>query len=869
MAEQGSSGGTEPSFGPPTGFGDDVTVAGCPNRAQLELFAAGASDAGHVAMHLPMCPVCREIVRQLHANNALVGDYVHANRVYLDRPLSATGPSGPLDGDGDRESADVVPGFRVEGEIHRGAQGVVYRAEQLSTRRKVALKTLLQGKFATSRQRVRFEREVEVVASLRHPNIVTLFESGRTREGLAFFAMELVAGQPWSDLLKGDNKPPLAAMLRTYLATVRAIGYAHQRGVIHRDLKPANILIDAELVPHVLDFGLARNARGDETQEAIETTAAGEFLGTFAYAAPEQLKGDPDQIDVRTDVFALGVILYEILVGERPWQLQGRVSIADLLIARLEDLPRPPSALRPDLDPDLDVIVLKCLKSAALERYQTATALADDVERFIEGKPILARPDSSLYFARKWIARHRLATTLAAIAVVLSALFVVAISIATVVAVRNAARASKTLNTFLETLRSASAEHGVGSADMSLNEFLSFVEANAIKGADDDLEVTANIVNAVNQIAPYPEGDAAKQKVFHEQLETARSIALRLSEKRGEADIPEVADALHNLGRAAYNEQHFREAEEFYRQALAMHERINGRDAIRNALTMRHLAATVRQLGQSEPDPTKKRQALDEAISLFEREFAAYAKVPGKTAEMAAAQNGLANVDEARGDEWGALWHFEQSEELLAQSGAKSDDYRVARVTFSIEKLRRRLGQPGLPIDDLRVGMQTLVTRMGVGHASVAEAQCELTESILRSGGDLTAALGYASAVQQRATDAISKASNVAGDALESPVIAKARAKAWTKANEQLATATALVGRVQLRLGARESSLDSFAIAIASAMTAGETAGTRTSSGLAAELRAAIVHSLEEAGLHEDAARFRPESDGSGRTPDP
>ncbi len=693
----------------------------CPDRESLELFAAGATHLSGVAGHLERCPICREVVDRLRADNALLTDFVTANR---DRFDSDRSPSRPP------PEVEVVPGFRVEGEIHRGAQGVVYRAQQTSTRRHVALKTLLQGKFATSRQRARFDREVEVVASLRHPHIVTLYESGRTADGLAFFAMELVDGHPLSDLLKlpesSAEKPTAARLIQTYLQIVKAIAYAHQRGVIHRDLKPANILIDGELEPHVLDFGLARSARGEEQdQDMIESTAAGEFLGTFAYAAPEQLRGNPDLIDVRTDIFALGVILYEILAGERPYKPPGgSFSIADLLLARLETEPKAPSTVRPGVDPDLDVITLTCLKSKPEERYQSAQALAEDLERFLDGRPILARRDSLVYVARKWVRRHWVATSVAVGFVLLIVASTIALAVSRGIAKRNEERANRTLDAFRETFQSSNPEIGRGKRDMNVLQFLGLLREQAIAEFEVDPLVGSTLLNTIEASWLGFDGALRPKAALEEVLELCRTSAAR----DGRSDTPQLAEATHNLARWYLKSGDLVEAERLYRDALAMWTRLDGDSAPRSAMTMQHLAACLRDRGD-----------LDGADALLRRARAVQAEAHGESSwEVAAIVNAQASVLLRRGERDAALAAFEDALARIRRA-VRADDFRVGRAHFSIGRLKRSLGRPGA-LDDLVIAERVIVGAKGEASPEAIDARIELALAQL-DAGDAQAAL--------------------------------------------------------------------------------------------------------------------------------
>ncbi|MHC4947551.1 MAG: protein kinase domain-containing protein [Planctomycetota bacterium] len=292
--------------------------------------------------------------------------------------------------------AETLVGYDIVDEIHRGGQGVVYRAVQRSTERLVAVKVLARGRFATATQMRRFAREVRLAARLQHPNIVTIFDSGLDR-GRWFYAMELVDGVPLDRFLAA-RQPDLETRVRLVAAICSAVRYAHAAGVIHRDLKPQNVLVDDEGRPHLLDFGLARPAAGATGDGRDEVTATREFTGTLAYAAPEQLAAEPALIDTRTDVYALGLLLYQVLADRLPYHLSGDV----LEMAReiLQRTPRPPSRWRPDLSPDLDTITLRAIARPREQRYQTVAALEADLERVLAGEPIEARRD-------RWLDRAR------------------------------------------------------------------------------------------------------------------------------------------------------------------------------------------------------------------------------------------------------------------------------------------------------------------------------------------------------------------------------------------------------------------------------------------------------------------------------
>lgn len=405
----------------------------CPDLAALEEWVLGGESDSALGRHVQTCCRCRDCVSEVRANNQLIARFA---RPGASEPPPATTVWSSV------EPADLILGYTLGPELHRGGQGIVYEAVQKSTKRRVAVKMLRPGALATDKQRRRFEREIELVAAMRHPHIVTLYESGDTADGRRYFAMELIRGRPLNEAWHGQKmaarreSPRDVATIRHVLALFiqicDAVQYAHQRGVIHRDLKPANILVDETGAPHILDFGVAK-ALGEEWCEGLQSTRAGEFMGTFAYAAPEQVEGRINVIDTRTDVYALGVMLYEALTGALPCDVDRPLS--DAIRAITHEPPQPPSRRNPALGDELDTILLKALEKDRARRYQSAESLRKDLERFLRNEPIDARRDSTWYVLRKFMLRHRVSATIGAAFLFL----IVAFAIVTAVNLRRTA----------------------------------------------------------------------------------------------------------------------------------------------------------------------------------------------------------------------------------------------------------------------------------------------------------------------------------------------------------------------------------------------------------------------------------------------
>jgi predicted Ser/Thr protein kinase len=395
----------------------------CLTNAEVEDLLSGRlsdADRARVEAHLAACAGCRRDVEaaQRDGPGNVPGDQGASpkTRTNLDDDRSA----GGVEPDPIRRGAvrDSIEGYEILSEIHRGGQGIVYKAVQKSTRRTVAIKVLPEWASASSRRRHRFEREINLVAGLRHPNIVTVYESGLTHDRY-YFAMEYIHGRPL-DAYLADRKQSTDDVLRLMAKVCRAIAYAHNQGVIHRDIKPGNILVDSEGEPHIVDFGLAKAAGTGLLAGDTPVTVTSEFMGTLAFASPEQVSGDPSLVDVRTDIYSLGVVLHKSLTDQHPFDLSG--DIAHLLARIAHADPVRPSTVRGELKGDLDTIILKALAKERDRRYQSAADLANDLERVLRGEPIEARSDSIAYVLRKrcraLTQRHPAATVLGGLVLV-------------------------------------------------------------------------------------------------------------------------------------------------------------------------------------------------------------------------------------------------------------------------------------------------------------------------------------------------------------------------------------------------------------------------------------------------------------------
>ncbi|UCF33674.1 MAG: protein kinase [Phycisphaerales bacterium] len=390
-------------------------------RRSKELFGLALELEPHEreAFVNEQCKGDRALLAEL---KSLLAAHVQADR-FLEPPDAGTPPGESESSAPDELLASegyAIAGYRLLRVIGVGGMGVVYEAEQQSPHRRVAVKMLRPGLAPSSVSR-RLRMEAEILARLKHPGIAQVYaagvEAGPGASELPYFVMEYIAGATPITQFANDRKLSSRERLALFLKVCEAIHHGHQRGVIHRDLKPGNVLIDMSGNPKVIDFGVARMTDADVTIATLQTDV-GQLVGTLRYMSPEQCEGDSAEVDIRCDVYALGVLLYELLTGQLPYDFTTSYPFEIPRVIR-EQEPRRPSAISRALRGDIETIVLKSLEKDPGRRYQSALDMAQDIWRFLNNEPIEAKRDRAAYVFKKALVRHRKAATAACLLAIL------------------------------------------------------------------------------------------------------------------------------------------------------------------------------------------------------------------------------------------------------------------------------------------------------------------------------------------------------------------------------------------------------------------------------------------------------------------
>ncbi|MDX2197807.1 MAG: serine/threonine-protein kinase [Phycisphaerae bacterium] len=616
----------------------------------------------------------------------------------------------------------TIAGYADLRELKRGGQGVVYTAIQSSTHRRVAIKLLSGGAASSERARRRFEREIDLAATLDHPNIVRIYDSGRTADGAPYFVMEFIEGVALDALfprVDAADRPiergAITQHIERFIEICDAVAYAHQRGVIHRDLKPSNIRVDPAGTPHVLDFGLAK-ALGEDESNVTQVSMTGEFLGSLPWASPEQVDGDMRHVDVRTDVYSLGVMLHQSLTGRFPYPVTG--SFRTVLDTIVKQQPAPARRHNPHIAADLEVIIGKCLEKDAARRYQSVGDLALDLRRFLSGDPIEARRDSGWYTLRKTMWRYR-----GPVGVALS---IFALSIASAVALgvlyqrakvaeaeaTQSAQTATSINKLLKQMLSTPYESGREArvADV-IDEFASQLDAETTlqPGVEHGLRVILS--GAYGGLGDY----AAAQR----QLDRASSIATT----QPALTLNERSDALSTRAWVEFHSGRLEDAIRSYQAVLAELQTRLPADDTRVLNAKNDLALVLDEVGRS----ADAKQLLEETLQGLRH------RAQTRTAAFAATLGNLASVNHSLGLLEEAERLFREQQTLnLELLGPDHRDTLASKSNLSV--LLLDLGRTDEALQLCQVVAERRERMLGPAHRETLMALNNMAQALRGSG---------------------------------------------------------------------------------------------------------------------------------------
>ena len=517
--------------------------------------------------------------------------------------------------------------YVIERVLGVGGMGAVYLARQRKPQRQVALKLIRAG-VLSKRTIQRFDLEAEILGRLQHPNIAQIYEAGIDPEsGSPYFAMEYVDGQELIEYADG-HELGVEARLRLFLKLCDAMVHAHAKGVIHRDLKPGNVIVSGEGEPKVLDFGIARATDSNNEQNMLQTNV-GQLVGTLYYMSPEQASGDTLNLDTRSDVYALGVVLFELLTGDIPYGLKDK-ALHEAVRIILETRPKRLSGFDHSLKGDLEIIMNKALEKDKERRYQSVGDLAADIERKLGNLPILARAPSMVYLLTKFVRRNT-ALTVGGIIVALIIGFGSGFALKQWYGKIEARQAA--LNNMLLSLNEMDVQKGLV-PDLSRRLLDLYSENGELLFSGDRASLALFYTNLGEAYFGYE--DYRRALLQYDKAYAIRSTAFR-------APHPLIAEALHHVANAEFYLGSYEQARVHYEQTLAMYEALyqsSDPESAETARTIDHLASTLVKLGD-----------LDDALAMYLKARALRVTLFGaQSLEVAMSDNSIAWYHVQQGD---------------------------------------------------------------------------------------------------------------------------------------------------------------------------------------------------------------------------
>jgi eukaryotic-like serine/threonine-protein kinase len=527
-----------------------------------------------------------------------------------------------LDATGSNASTGIVIGpYQLLQLIGEGGMGQVWLAEQKQpVHRRVALKLIKVG-MDTSEVVARFESERQALALMDHPAIAKVFDAGSTPEGRPYFVMEYVAGLPINDYCD-RHRLTMRQRMELFIQVCEGVQHAHQKAIIHRDLKPSNILVtevDGRPAPRIIDFGIAK-ATSQPVDAATMFTRLGSVIGTLGYMSPEQAGSGGEDIDTRSDVYSLGVVLYELLVGALPLDFKKLVHEEALRRLREQDAPRPSTRLRTlggdcavtaqnrgadlptltrQLQGDADAIALKALEKDRRRRYASPSELAADIERYLRDEPVAAHPPSRAYRARKYIRRHRVGVGLASVVVLLLLGFAIAQAVELRTIRKERDRADR-ITGFMTDMFKVSDPGEARGNDLRVREVLDKASTEIVTGLEKEPEDQARLMQVM--------ADVYRNLGLYPQSESLIRRALAIQTRVLGADGPDTLKSMDTLSGVLEDESRYAEAEKVARDDVEKRTRMRGAEDRETLNATRELALILVDEGHyAEAEPVSRK----------------------------------------------------------------------------------------------------------------------------------------------------------------------------------------------------------------------------------------------------------------------